>query len=1073
MGLVKKHIPRDFSQHRRDTFRPYEEFYKVEVISFEHSLTKVFFYTEKNIESVSNVATSTHNSIVVYMSSDKKNKFKVKCNYFAEMAGEYRIDIVYECSTEKDLKGKVFGKDMIFEGSVNHTKRKELFKDFELGNQTITLELPKNVYLYGVIVRKTKEYTGDSLDSFGTNLLLEKVDTTASSEIAAHEATFVIGYDNALENLLTSTGLYMDYNDEVNIYLKGAKAVDETQIFGGYLSSIQPDAKKTTLTISCADRMVDGQNKYILTEMRLLGGTTLPQEDTYKQTMKIDFDTYGQALKYLCNCLEISLKNNIGDNNLVTGETAKVGFNIEFGKKKTIRKVTTKNSTAAFSKNFVTIRNEPSAAKKQEIILYNGKDKRKTPVEITDYDNFVVVYGLGDAETSHDEKTTSKADGSSGFQKFNKCGVSADKQYIMAVGRASANGELGKYGYTFYKRVYERKCPACGSTELFWSIFWAGNETSNWGTFPCTGRGEGGSAEGHIFCKGCDADWSIFGKPHGGTPKHLKSVSSLVKATKDEAYKLKDGKVTANPKTLSAVSADSIFKTISNEAFSKFTYKLRGTTYSTASGLEKHGVGDCHAFSEWIFKKLKSYKVNCKVVQYKTSQSNQHRSVMYKNKKNEWVDFPYREYGWGSKYNNNLNNTSGSKHPDSTPFKYTAGGTIEQATGGTKSSTETTTVKVTEGYSRDKVIQGYFAVTLSIQKSFKAKTKTVFVGFTQKAASTYSLSGFSPVWINNTVKRVEVDLLKFVREAIYGDFDKANKYYLHSIKFIAPVNKVVDTDATNHSTTTQYKVEDWYTYDKSTHDNSSCKMDLYSINFNNGTKINPDGLQSCGKTVNTLFEELLKESNYTARRSYEKHRCDDRIDFSVDNQTAPAITVQEGDENNILEINGISYTPRTTLFNKSVVVFKDNTHYYKYVDTHDLTSILKYGEQTTLETSNEEIGSKEAYYNAMNSDKYNPTETFNFTVVLPYFVNVQVGDLVQVIANSRKLNTIKKVSSVKYSCSNKQIPKIQTELGLGELPIDLQIAKELREIRAMAKKETTSFDSTAEPVSDDIYVWDN
>ena len=30
------------------------------------------------------------------------------------------------------------------------------------------------------------------------------------------------------------------------------------------------------------------------------------------------------------------LKNNIGKNNLVTGETAKKGFNIEFGKKKQI-----------------------------------------------------------------------------------------------------------------------------------------------------------------------------------------------------------------------------------------------------------------------------------------------------------------------------------------------------------------------------------------------------------------------------------------------------------------------------------------------------------------------------------------------------------------------------------------------------------------------------------------------------------------------------------------------------------------------------------------------------------------
>ena len=36
-----------------------------------------------------------------------------------------------------------------------------------------------------------------------------------------------------------------------------------------------------------------------------------------------------------------------------------------------------------------------------------------------------------------------------------------------------------------------------------------------------------------------------------------------------------------------------------------------------------------------------------------------------------------------------------------------------------------------------------------------------------------------------------------------------------------------------------------------------------------------------------------------------------------------------------------------------------------------------------------------------------------------------------------------------------------------------ELAKELRELRAMAKKETTYFSSSAEPVEDDIYVWDN
>ena len=1092
--MVKKHIKRDFSDHRKNKSRPTDEFYKVEIISFDHELTQEYTVKTGTI-TTTNAKKKSWKSWTTYVSEDTDKSFSIACNYFAKVQGEYRIDIVYETFTHKDLTGSFMDSPMKYEGSINHLKRKTIFKEFDVGNVDISAVLPPNVYLYGLIVRKTREYVGDSLGSFGTNVLLNKVNDTISSQINPSEISFEIGYDSAFEYLSSPTGLYMDYNDEVNVYVKGNEDKKETQIFGGYLSSILPDSNFTTLNVSCADRMVDGQNRYILTRMRLLGGTTLPTEDAYTTAMDINFDTYGAALKYLCECIEISLHNNIGikKKDLVVGETAKIGLNIEFGKKqkgnaKKINKIKTKNSTATFSKNFVTLRNKPDATKKQEMILYLAKDHTTLPPEITDYNNFTLVYGLGDPETSHDEKSTETVDSvGGGTQKFNKCGVSADGNYIMAIGLPSAAGDMGVTGgYTWHKRVFKNECPYCKSrgmksNNLVFDIFYGNSEGA--GTAPCKGTYEtGGGVEGHIFCKTCDSDYSIItGKRHGGTGGNLTPVSSLQKSSKEEAQQLKAGNYSAVPKTGTSVSADDIFKSISDYAFKHFKYKIEGSTYSTASELEKHGYGDCWAFSEWIFKQLKKYKVNCKVVQYPYKQY-KHRSVLYQNKNKQWVDFPYRQYGWGTKYNNMLNNTSGSKNPTSTPFKYTAGGTIEQSKVGSGTSTQTSTVHVTEGYSRDKPLQGYFAVEYSSKPyddkskpTFKDKTKTVYVGFTQKAASTLSYSGFSPVWLNNATRRISVDLLRFIKEAIVDEANHGKRrYFLHSIKFIAPVNKVVDSERSNQEGKVVYKTEDWYTYDKSTHDNSSCKMDLYSINFNNYTLINPTDLDSCGKNIVTLMSDILTASKYTASKVFAKHRCDDVINFSVDNQTEPKITVQEGDENNILQISGISYTPRNKLFNNSSVVFKDKTDHYKYVESRSPSSVLRYQEQTSLITSNEKIGSKEAYYMAINNTNYNPEETFDFSVVLPYFVNVHVGDLVQVIANSKKLNTIKTVASIKYDCDHTQIPKIQTEISLGELPIDLQIAEELRQIRKMAKKETTYFHGTAEPITDEeIYEWDN
>ena len=127
---------------------------------------------------------------------------------------------------------------------------------------------------------------------------------------------------------------------------------------------------------------------------------------------------------------------------------------------------------------------------------------------------------------------------------YTKYGVSPDGKYLCAIGRPSASGELSKYGYKYYKTVFVRKCPFCGSTELYWNIFWTGNEYGSWGKNPAVGRRKSGSAEGEITCKKCDADFSIFGKDKAThSRKDLNVYKSPVKSSKSEAYTLKKGQL--------------------------------------------------------------------------------------------------------------------------------------------------------------------------------------------------------------------------------------------------------------------------------------------------------------------------------------------------------------------------------------------------------------------------------------------------------------------------------------------------------------------------------------------------
>ena len=116
---------------------------------------------------------------------------------------------------------------------------------------------------------------------------------------------------------------------------------------------------------------------------------------------------------------------------------------------------------------------------------------------------------------------------------YTKYGVSPDGKLIAAIGKKST-------GNTFYFTVFERKCPNCGSKNLYWSIYWAGNETKKAGIFPVTGHREKGSTKGRIFCKKCEHGWDALGNSIEGDKK-LKVKHKAKKSSKAEAYKLKKG----------------------------------------------------------------------------------------------------------------------------------------------------------------------------------------------------------------------------------------------------------------------------------------------------------------------------------------------------------------------------------------------------------------------------------------------------------------------------------------------------------------------------------------------------
>lgn len=1099
--MVRRHNKRKHSSHKKEVIRPTYEEISVEIFSYDHKYTKIYVPQLQDLNG-SNHKKVNQKSLKCYGSADGLTSYILEMDYNVEEEATYRIDIMYENLTSKDYMGeytldlisrkqtqlysnnaivneyatqiqnlnqklktlvgtdrqdvqkqievynskiaevkRIDGEDISFDGEVNISKRQTLFKSLsELGQYRLTLELPVNTLFVGAVIRKIKMYTGDNLDSAGTNLMFTDASVSKTGQVKPAEASFEIGYDNSFETELTRTGFYFDYADEVNIYVKENAEYSNNEMirrFGGYISTVSPDDSRSKLTIHCVDRLQDGMANYILDALVLLDGPTDEEDIAYINP--ISFQSYGEILKYLCDIHPTTLKSNISKNFLVAGEKYSTGLSLTFGKDKDIKKINTNNCSATPQSNFITIRNNASGAREQAFMIYNGKEHSKLPVDITNHLTFHMVYGLGDPKLETKTGGTSGSGGAGG-QSYNKCGVSADGKYLMAIGLPSA-GKDSMSGWT--KTVFERKCPHCGSTNLVWD--W------NWGSYSdCRGAREGGSTEGHIFCKNCDADYSVQGYEHiSGSSYAVKKASSTVKSSKEEAQKLKAGNMSDTTTGSTSNSSEEAIATVAKKV-KKYKYALG--TASTYADMRRVGSGDCWAFSDAIFQELKALRIGCKIFQYATNYASNHRSVVYKNANGQWVDFPYQKYGLDKM----LYPTSNRPNPNSSGIA-NYGGVSAGEVGVT--SEDGSSVTITTGYDKEKPIQFYIEIVYSNEQSWTSPQKRVYLNFTQKAGHDNDISGMTNYWINNALRQSSVDL-----KGWFSDNDRGRKVHLISIRFIAP--PIVPEDENTEA--------NWYTYDENTQDNSSCKMDLYQVIFDDQMALNPTDLQACGKTVNAMMEEIISQSGYRATVLYGKHRKDDIISFSVDNQVEPRFVVTEGDENNVLKWNNISCSPVSTLRNRSICVFKNSKGKYSYVDTGNAVSRLMYGEHVTLQTISEQTGAKEAYFNARSSKAYNPEFDYTYTVTVPYAPNLQLKDLIETISDYKYLNDIKPLESIQINYNSSTKPSIQSVLGIGELEPYARIKEEMQELRVKTKEKSTFFSSSATPVQDDdIYIWDN
>ena len=275
---------------------------------------------------------------------------------------------------------------------------------------------------------------------------------------------------------------------------------------------------------------------------------------------------------------------------------------------------------------------------------------------------------------------------------WSKCGLSPDNKLLCAIGKPSAPGE-GKYPYQLHKTIFKNKCPHCGKEALIWGYQWGS------GKVPCKDTYEGGSSEGHIFCKNCDADYGcITGREHiNGSNYYVKVVSKPVKSSQKEANKLKAGKLVYDKKKVTKKKeckktdnkTNTSTKSLKNDANIKkynipssvwrkaleitspkksemqnakaifhwmdahLPYEGYGGTKYGAAGTLKHGKGNCCDHAHLYAAMCRSVGIKCNYIHNPCCGKSGHvYNKVYINGKGIIVDTGRDSASWGSHWGN-------------------------------------------------------------------------------------------------------------------------------------------------------------------------------------------------------------------------------------------------------------------------------------------------------------------------------------------------------------------------------------------------------------------------------------
>lgn len=439
------------------------ENYKVEIRKFDRNFDKL--YKTGDLSS-KNMNTKMWRNLKILYCADKSKKTSITFDYKCTETGTYMVDLLYYDYNYDNTKckGSIFMKidngaykkqksHTLWAGDDNnmnrHSQRYTFIKGKKYG---FKYEFNKNTAVVAVIIKKYDTYTGTRYND--GDLTIEDIDVKINEDVAPNEATVTIWYNHELDDPSNVSGYLFDFRDEINIYKKDVDDLDFVQIFGGYISVPTVDDNDMTMKLSCADRLIDGDNRYCLQEMVMLGGETDESSSGYEYSDDSyeSYDNRAEMLNYLTNIYELPLDNSDILEDVYFKKQFPKGYQW-FYEKSLSPKTSFKNMKGTYKDDYLILRNgknrddgynsyDDTGNRPQTGVILDVKTLKDPEILINNAPNMWIKYGLGEAEV---DKTT----------VVNVSNVRSDMSYISKQVRAYADKVTAQTGEGSVKSMWK------------------------------------------------------------------------------------------------------------------------------------------------------------------------------------------------------------------------------------------------------------------------------------------------------------------------------------------------------------------------------------------------------------------------------------------------------------------------------------------------------------------------------------------------------------------------------------------------------------------------------------------